>query len=144
MAINAARTDYAFPFRISVASGQAAQTDYATHAEEMVRQLLLTAPGERVNLPEFGCGLRRLLFAGSSAGRPLPPGQPNFPGGDAVSASAQILVQQALSRWLAGQVEVKQVRVLSGTDAPEGQLIVEVHYLLVETRDLRSTTVRLM
>ena len=34
---------------------------------EVVRQnfknLLLTSPGERVMLPDFGCGLRRLLFS---------------------------------------------------------------------------------
>jgi phage baseplate assembly protein W len=34
---------------------------------EVVRQnfknLLLTSPGERIMLPDFGCGLRRLLFS---------------------------------------------------------------------------------
>lgn len=142
MAINPARNDYPFPFRISLASGQAAQSDYATHVDQMIRQVLLTAPGERVNFPEFGCGLRRLLFAPSATGRPQPPGQLGIPGGDAASASAQILVQQALSRWLAGQIEVKQVIVSGGAEAPEGQLVVEVRYVLVETRDTRSTTVR--
>src|SRR5260370_28892553 len=63
-----ARSDYAFPFRISPASGQAAQSDYATHVEDVVRQALLTAPGGRANQPEFGCGLRRLLFAPASGG----------------------------------------------------------------------------
>jgi phage baseplate assembly protein W len=49
------RVDYAYPFRIDPASGQAAQTGYATHVDQMIRQVLLTAPGERADLPEFGC-----------------------------------------------------------------------------------------
>ena len=57
-----ARTDYACPFRIDPASNQAAQSPYAQHVVEMIEQILLTTPGERVDLPEFGCGLRRLLF----------------------------------------------------------------------------------
>ena len=61
-----ARTDYAFPFRIDPVSGQAPQAAYAAHVDQMIRQVLLTAPGERVDLPEFGCGLRQLLFAPNS------------------------------------------------------------------------------
>ena len=54
------RRDFAFPLRIDVAaaSQQTAQPNSAAHVDQMVRQLLLTAPGERVNLPQFGCGLR--------------------------------------------------------------------------------------
>jgi hypothetical protein len=51
------RNDYAYPFRIDPASGQAAQTNYATHVDQMIRQTLLTAAGERADLPQFGCGL---------------------------------------------------------------------------------------
>ena len=53
------RRDYAFPFRIDGGSQQTAQSPYAAHVEQMIRQLLLTTPGERVDLPQFGCGLRR-------------------------------------------------------------------------------------
>lgn len=56
------RHDYAYPFRIDPISGQAAQTPYATHVDQMIRQILLTAPGERIDLPQFGCGLRQLLL----------------------------------------------------------------------------------
>jgi len=57
------RHDYSFPFRIDPASGQAAQTSYQAHVDQMIRQVLLTNRGERIDLPEFGCGLRQLLFA---------------------------------------------------------------------------------
>ena len=86
-----ARQDFAFPFRIDPASQQTAQTDYAAHVDQMVRQLLLTTPGERVDLPQFGCGLRSLVFA---------------PNSDALAATVQLRVVQGLSQWLAGVVNV--------------------------------------
>src|SRR5512134_1247724 len=92
------RHDYAFPFRIDPASGQAAQTNYAAHVAQMIRQVLLTSPGERADLPEFGCGLRQLIFA---------------PHSEALDATTQLVVQQALNRWLAGQIQVKKVKVLT-------------------------------
>jgi uncharacterized protein len=58
------RQDFAYPFRVDSASQQTAQATYPAHVEQMVRQLLLTSPGERVDLPQFGCGLRvRVLQA---------------------------------------------------------------------------------
>lgn len=131
MAGGTRRDDYAFPFRIA-ASGQAARARYPAHVEQMIRQVLLTAPGERVDLPEFGCGLRRLLFA------------PDSTSGQALLASAQLIVQQALRRWLADQVEVREVTVLGGDDAPEGQVEIEVRYVLIETQDALVTLVRIV
>src|SRR6266849_4252752 len=114
------RQDYAFPFRIDSVSQQAALTTYETHVEQMIRQVLLTSPGERIDLPEFGCGLRQLLFA---------------PNSEALAATTQLQVLQALDRWLAGQIEVKKVEVTSEPDAPEGsQLLVRIEYVLIETR----------
>ena len=120
------RHDYAFPFRINIASGQAAQTSYETHVEQMIRQVLLTAPGERADLPEFGCGLRQLIFA---------------PHSEAVGATTQILVQQALNQWLAGQIQVTAVKVAppGSTDATgqpldDAQLLIEIDYVLIETQ----------
>lgn len=46
--------------------------------------ILRTNPGERVMLPEFGCGLGRLVFA---------------PGNAATLNLAQIEIERALHRW---------------------------------------------
>ena len=113
------RADYAFPFRIDAASGQAAQTKYEKHVDQMIRQVLLTAPGERADLPDFGCGLRQLIFA---------------PHSDALDATTQILVQQALNRWLANQVQVQKVSVGPPASGDDSQLIVEIDFVLIETR----------
>ena len=60
--------------------------DYERHVEQLMMQVLLTAPGERINRPEFGCGVRRMVFA---------------PNSDASASLAQVSVLQALDRWLA-------------------------------------------
>jgi len=124
------RQDYAFPFRIDPASQQTAQAGYAEHVEAMVRQLLLTTPGERVSLPQFGCGLRSLVFA---------------PDTDALAAAVRLRVIQGMSQWLAGVVTVAGV-VVGGTPggaaAEPGTLEVTVTYTLVETGTDQAVTVR--
>lgn len=117
------RHDYAFPLRIDAGAHQVARADYPTHVNQLIRQLLLTSPGERVGLPEFGCGLRRLVFA---------------PQTEALTATVRIQVQQAITRWLADQVALTDVTVLSGADPgsglDQGTLLISVSYTLVDTQ----------
>jgi uncharacterized protein len=123
------RQDFAYPFRVDPSSQQTAQAAYGAHVEQMVRQLLLTSPGERVDLPQFGCGLRALVFA---------------PISDALSATVQLRVLQALGQWLAGIVVPAQVTVASSNDSAAiepGTLQVTVAYTVVETQLPASTTV---
>src|SRR5438128_499493 len=123
------RHDYAYPFRIDFASNQAAQTPYEAHVEQMIRQVLLTSPGERADLPEFGCGLRQLLFA---------------PLSDALTATTQMLVQSALNRWLAGQIEVKGVQVTPPEESPDpGELLIRIEYVLIETLSDKALELRI-
>ncbi len=118
------RRDYAFPFRIDPVSGQAAQAGYAQHVDDMIRQVLLTTPGERADLPEFGCGLRQLLFA---------------PNSDALQATTRLIVRQSLERWLAGQIQVQDVTVTSGPGGDQAEIVVQVSYVQVETQSLQLT-----
>ncbi len=120
------RHDYRYPIRIDATSGQAARSGYAEHVEQMIRQVLLTAPGERADLPEFGCGIRQLLFA---------------PHSEALDSTTQLIVQQALNRWLAGQIEVKKVVVTPAADGDTSQLLIRVEYVLIETRSGRQIEV---
>lgn len=121
-----ARSDFAFPFLIDPGSRQAAVApSYEAHVEQMIRQLLLTNPGERTNLPEFGCGLRRLLFA---------------PNADALRSTTEVLVRQAIRRWLSDQVEVKAVSVDASEDG--SQVLILLEYTLVETRTAKVLELR--
>src|SRR5579871_2021077 len=121
------RKDYAYPFRIDGASGQAAQTDYPTHVDQMIRQVLLTSPGERVDLPTFGCGVRQMLFAPNSV---------------ALQATAKINIQMALNTWLANQITVQSVDVTASDDG--SQLLITITYQLIETRQTTTTQVRIL
>jgi phage baseplate assembly protein W len=120
------RTDYRYPFRIDPASGQAAQSPYEVHVDQMIRQVLLTAPGERADLPEFGCGIRQLLFA---------------PHSQALDATTQILVQQALNRWLGNQIQLQKVQVSTPDGTDGSQLLIEINYVLIETRTNKQTAI---
>jgi phage baseplate assembly protein W len=117
------RHDYAYPLRVDVGAGQIARANYPDHVNQLIEQLLLTSPGERVCLPEFGCGLRRLVFATQS---------------DALLATVRIQVQQSITKWLADQVQLTDVSVLSGADPAngldEGELLITVSYTLVDTQ----------
>lgn len=124
------RNDFAFPFRIDAASGQAAQASYQDHVDQMIRQVLLTDPGERVCLPTFGAGLRRLLFAPISA---------------QLQANTQIAVTQALNAWLADQITVQKVTVdtpVSSPGLPDGTILITISYVLIETQSVRQTQVQ--
>jgi uncharacterized protein len=127
-----ARSDYSFPLRIEAQTQQTSQTAYASHVEQMIEQILLTAPGERVNLPQFGCGLRKLLFA---------------PIDESLTAALKIQVMQALGEWLAGVIEVSEVEVGSsaGDAALEpGTAQITVSYKLIETQTSERKTVTLL
>ena len=83
------------PFGID-ARGRAAVADQDDHIRDLIKMVLFTAPGERVNRPEFGCGLRRLVFA---------------PLSETLAATTQHLVQASLMRWLGDLILVETVAV---------------------------------
>ena len=128
--MQATRRDYNVPFGIDHASRQVSGVDYAAHVEQMVIQVLLTAPGERVNLPQFGCGLRQLVFAPMSS---------------ALAVNLEITVRQALGQWLPGLIDVGDVTALTSNDpggpVDQGTLEIIISYTLLDTLATRQTRV---
>ena len=127
--LNPTRTDFAFPFRIDAASGQAAQASYQDHVDQMIRQVLFTDPGERVCLPTFGAGLRRLLFSPLTA---------------QLQASATMIITQSLNQWLANQITVQSVAVQTSASTegiPPGTIMITISYVLIETQSVRQTQI---
>jgi hypothetical protein len=96
------------PFHIGGA-GRTAITDDDDHVRDMIFEVLFTNPGERVNRPDFGCGLRSLVFS---------------PASEAVAAATNVMVKGSLQRWLEREIEVAEVDV----QAIESELIVTVAY----------------
>jgi phage baseplate assembly protein W len=86
----------AFPFRIGSDGRTAAPTSDAEHVRDELLQLLLTNPGERLFLPEFGGGLRRLVFE---------------PASDVLRGVVKARITQQLSRWLGHRLTVELIEV---------------------------------
>ncbi len=102
-----------FPYQFD-GRGRTREADEATWIRGLIEQVLFTAPGERVMRPDFGSGLRELVFA------------PNSP---ELAATTQFIVQGALQQWLAELITVEAVEV----SAVESTLSVSVQYLIRRT-----------
>ncbi|NCA84368.1 MAG: hypothetical protein EOM83_02210 [Clostridia bacterium] len=101
-----------FPFAIDNGFGKLAEeTDYDRHVVQMIKQVLFTNPGERINRPDFGCGIRKMVFAPNSE----------------VSANlSQVMINQSLEKWLGTVIEVNEVKM----DNIEEKLEIKIVYLL--------------
>jgi len=104
-----------FPYHVD-ARGHTAEADRDGHIRDMIEQVLFTAPGERVNRPDFGTGLMQLVFA---------------PNSDEVAATLQLLVRGALQQWLGEAIRVDDVRA----ESQDSTLTVTVRYTVVLTQE---------
>jgi uncharacterized protein len=109
-----------FPFGFD-ARGRTASTDDDDHIADMIEQLIFTAPGERVNRPDFGSGLMQMVFA------------PNSP---ELAAALQFTLQAALDRWLGDLIEVRALAV----ECQDATLRVGLDYLVRRTGEIRQQT----
>ncbi|MFF0739583.1 GPW/gp25 family protein [Streptomyces sp. NPDC004111] len=107
-----------FGFPLAVGAGDGDGDDLVmAEAEEDVRQaielIIGTEPGERVMRPDFGSGLRGLLFA---------------PVNTATLAVVRHRVEEALAAW-EPRIDVVRVTVTGGTpDVPHGTVLIGVDY----------------
>lgn len=102
-------------------TGSIALTDGADDLDSAIRMVLLTAPGERVMRPQFGCRIWELLFE---------PVTPNLLG---LIAEA---VRDAIAQW-EPRVEVEDVvPAVDGND--HGLVRVQVSYRIRATNDRRN------
>lgn len=120
---SAERADFGYPFSLDPGlHAVAEEPSYGRHVDHLVRQVLFTNPGERVNRPDFGCGLRRMVFA---------------PNSDVTASLTQVTVLQALERWLGDVIRVDTVE----TSARQETLEVRVSYTLRQTGERRYLNV---
>ncbi len=105
-----------YPFSIDSGNGTLAEeTDYSRHVEQMIRQVLFTNPGERINRPDFGCGIRRMVFA---------------PNSEVNANLSQVLINQSLEKWLGTVIEVVEIQVKN----IEEKLEIKIVYLMRATQ----------
>lgn len=107
-----------FPFRISADGRTTTVRAIEDHVRDELLQLLLTNPGERLFLPEFGGGVRRLVFEG---------------GGQTTEAMAKSMISQAVARWLDKRITLEELSVVSRDAA----LIVDLVYRIAGREDQR-------
>lgn len=99
-----------FPLQVTV-SGRLAQARYEQRVEESIYLILSTAKGERVMMPDFGCGIHELVFA------------PNSPGTISLVSQA---VRHALTTY-ERRVDVLDIQVDSPPEQPN-LLLIRVSY----------------
>jgi phage baseplate assembly protein W len=90
------------------------ETSEEKHIRDLIEQILFTNPGERVNRPEFGAGIYRLVFAPVSAEQ---------------VATTEFMIRGALQQYLGQRIAVQEVTAES-VDA--------VIYVTIAYRILRS------
>ncbi|SRR5579885_2899949 len=113
-----------YPYSVSGA-GTPNTTGADDHLDDLILQVLFTNPGERINLPEFGVGIQRMVFA---------------PNSDAFQASARFLISTNLQRWLGDRIDVQQVNVGS-TPGSEETVTIEIVYTVKATGQSQSLQV---
>jgi phage baseplate assembly protein W len=113
--------DIDFPFHVD-ARGRTAATDHPDHVRDLIEQLLFTSPGERVNRPDFGCGLLDLVFE---------------PNSFELAAVLQVTAEASLQSWLGDVITVETLTVT----AEDATLRVEVRYLLKATGEQRTDVI---
>ncbi len=99
-----------YPFQID-GRGRTAGASDEDHIRQMIEQVLFTAPGERVNRPDFGTGVMQLIFA------------PNSP---ELAAATEFTIQGALQQWLGDVIQVEAVNV----ESQESTLGITVQYVI--------------
>jgi phage baseplate assembly protein W len=104
--------DIAFPYRLDTQGTTATAASAEEHIAQMLEQLLFTRPGERVNRPDFGCGLLDLVFTPTSP---------------EVAAALSMTVSAEVQQWLGDVVKVQSVDVTSAAST----LQVALSYLVV-------------
>lgn len=110
-------TGLTFPIQVD-GSGRLTTRSGMARVRQSIETILATEPGERVMMPDFGCGLRRFLMAPNTL---------------AVRTSIQAEVSQALTLW-EPRIRLTSVQVTPG-DQPT---LVWIDISYVRLADLRA------
>lgn len=112
----------AFPYRVEF-SGATTTVDLSTYVSQLVRLVLQTDPGERVNRPTFGGGLKQLVFAGMTP---------------QLLAAAETLIHGTLMQWLSDVIAIQGLTV-TGQDS---EVLVTLTYVVTHTQQTVTQSIR--
>jgi hypothetical protein len=111
-------TGWKFPLQVSPTGGIATASE-EQRVEESILLILDTAPGERLMLPEFGCGIHELVFA---------------PDDSTTVAALVDRARRALVRW-EPRIDVLDVTATSQQEQPN-LLLIRVDYRVRDTNSI--------
>jgi hypothetical protein len=109
-----------FPMRVDTA-GSIAMSSGVEELDSAIRMVLITAPGERLMRPNFGCRIWELLFEPINA--------------NTIGLMA-VAVREALGQW-EPRVDVESVSV-EPLDGADGKVLIHIGYVVKATNDLRN------
>ncbi len=107
-----------FPFRIGSEGRMAQVSTLVQHVHDELIQLILTNLGERAFLPEFGGGVRRMVFENADP---------------TTAGMTKAMLTQAITRWLGHRLTLEDLQVLIENERIE----VEIKYRLAGSEDTR-------
>jgi uncharacterized protein len=110
--------DYPYHFDNRFRTAQAKEDK---HIRDMIEEFLFTNPGERINRPDFGSGLLRMVF------------EPNSP---EIASALQFTIQAGLQRWLGDLIQVQNLRVTSENSA----LCILIQYIIRSSGESHTET----
>jgi phage baseplate assembly protein W len=113
-----------YPYQLDRRGRTAVTASLDDHIQQMLEQLLLTRPGERVNRPDFGCGLGDLVFE---------------PNSTRLAAALEVTVVTNVGQWLGDLIALRNVDV----ESQEGKLLVNLSYVVTASGQAGNTTVAL-
>ena len=103
-----------FPVALD-ASGKLRQATYEDDVQQAIRIILGTAQGERVMRPDFGAGLKPLVFE---------------PINTTTMSLVKHRVEEALITW---EPRIDNITVQVSAEARVGRLMIEIHYRIRKT-----------
>jgi phage baseplate assembly protein W len=101
-------------------------TDADRHVRDLILTILFTSPGERVNRPDFGVGLRKTLFEGID---------------ELMLAALRFRIIQGLRRDLGPEVAIDDLRLVPEPDL--GEVAIFIDYRRLADQVPRGLEVRL-
>lgn len=107
-----------FPFRVGQDGRLATVKSLEDHVRDELVQLILTNPGERPFLVDFGGGVRRLVFESAD---------------EATAAVTKATITHAINKWLGHRVVLEHLEA----EVSDSTISVDVRYRLAGTEDSR-------
>lgn len=113
-------TGWKFPLQVTP-RGAIATSSEEQKIEESILVILSTAPGERLMLPEFGCGIHEMVFAPNDSG---------------TVSKVVDLVRRALTRY-EPRIDVLDVTAETSTEQPN-LLLIRVDYRIRDNNTMSN------